>query len=250
MLKLEWQLRFGHILGEEMFGGLLCSHGVQTPDLPVDSAAEHHSSYSAQCVADVTCPIWKKLLLSSLPLPLLPCSSLLPGNGETSYNREVSGNHHNLSPCFFFPNFPWSCFCHCQNKSLIHSFGCYQMELIKISCLPQWNWSCDITGQSFVRRWLNLTPPSFGFLVLNLYHISESWQDSNEFMKAWQISWRIQILPYLILMCKVMISMESHWLWSCYHCFSWIARAERSIMLIPVRFLPQTVFGAESFSNI
>ena len=146
-----------------------------------------------------------------------------------------------------------SCFCHCQNKSTIHSFGCYQMELIKISCLPQWNWSCDITGQSFVRRWLNLRvwlPPSFGFLVLNLYHISESWQDSNEFKKAWKISWRIQILPYLILMCKVMISMESNWLWSCYHCFSWIAHAERSIMLIPVHFLPQTVFRAESFSDI
>ena len=60
-----------------------------------------------------------------------------------------------------------SCFCHCQNKSTIHSFGCYQMELIKISCLPQWNWSCDITGQSFVRRWLNLRvwlPPPLDFL--------------------------------------------------------------------------------------
>ena len=64
----------------------------------------------AKCVADVTCPIWKKLLLSSLPLPLLPCSSHLPGKGETSYNREVSSNHHNLSSCFFFPNFPCHAF--------------------------------------------------------------------------------------------------------------------------------------------
>lgn len=146
-----------------------------------------------------------------------------------------------------------SCFCHYQNKGIIHSFECYQMELIKISCLSWWNWSCDITGQSFVRWWLTLRvwlPPSFGFLVLNLYHISESWQDSNEFKKAWQISWRIQTLPYLILMCKVMISMESNWLWSCSHCFSWIVHAERSIILIPVHFLPQTLFGAESFSDI
>ena len=60
----------------------------------------------AKCVTVVAYPIWKKLLLSSLPLSLLPCSSHLPGKGETSCNREVSRNHHNLSFCFSFPNCP------------------------------------------------------------------------------------------------------------------------------------------------
>ena len=126
---------------------------------------------------------------------------------------------------------------------MIHSSGCYQIELIKMSHLSQWNWSCDMTGQSFVWRWLDLEvwfPPPPGFLILKLYHISGAWQDSNELKKAWQISWRIQTLPYFILMCKVMVSTESNWLWPCYNCLSWIAHAKRSI--IPAHFFPKRSF--------
>lgn len=86
--------------------------------------------------------------------------------------------------------------------------------------------------------------PLFGLLILNLHHISEPWQDSNEHNKPWQISWRIQILLTLFWCAKLYLvwnqidsspAIKVSYLPK--NCFSWIAHTERRI--IPAHFFPK-----------
>lgn len=86
--------------------------------------------------------------------------------------------------------------------------------------------------------------PLFGLLILNLHHISEPWQDSNEHNKPWQISWRIQILLtvfWCAQLCLVWDQTDSSYAIKVSYlpknCFSWTAHTERRIVL--AHFFPK-----------